>query len=212
MASNVNPANAITASRFLGDKGYLVTFRQVDPLFTIDLSDKWNPKLGGELKIPGFSTYLHPLGTDKLLTIGVGGTDAGANGRTTISTFNIGDFEHPALTAALPIEGEQGWGWSEAQWEHKAFQYFAPKKLLAVPQSNYDYSGGNYRYLSKLEVINVDDATGALSLRGSINHSQYYGSNQYWSYLQIRRSIFMGDFIYAVSDKAISVHRLGDLG
>ncbi len=202
----------ITASRFLGDKGYLVTFRQVDPLFTIDLSDKRNPKLAGELKIPGFSTYIHPLGTDKLLTIGVGGTDAGANGRTTISTFNVGDFAHPSLMQALPIEGEQGWGWSEAQWEHKAFQYFAPKKLLAVPQSNYDYSGGYYRYLSKLEVINVDEATGALSKRGAINHSSYYTSGQYWSYLQIRRSIFMGDFIYAISDKAITVHRNTDLG
>jgi len=202
----------ITASRFLGDKGYLVTFRQVDPLFTIDLSDKRHPKLAGELKIPGFSTYIHPLGTDKLLTIGIGGTDAGANGRTTISTFDVGDFAHPTLLTALPIEGEQGWGWSEAQWEHKAFQYFAPKKLLAVPQSNYDYSGGTYRYLSKLEVINVDELTGALSLRGSINHSPYYGGNQYWSYLQIRRSIFMGDFIYAISDKAITVHRNTDLG
>lgn len=202
----------ITASRFLGDKGYLVTFRQIDPLFTVDLSDKYNPTLAGELKIPGFSTYLHPLGTDRLLTIGIGGTDAGANGRTTISTFNVGDFAHPTLTATLPIEGEQGWGWSEAQNEHKAFQYFAPKKLLAVPQSNYDYTGGYYRYLSKLEVINVDETTGALSKRGSINHSAYYNSNQYWSYLQIRRSIFMGDFIYAISDKAITVHRLGDLG
>jgi len=202
----------ITASRFLGDKGNLVTFRQVDPLFTIDLSDKRHPKLAGDLKIPGFSTYIHPLGTDKLLTIGVGGTDAGANGRTTISTFNVGDFAHPSLMQALPIEGEQGWGWSEAQWEHKAFQYFAPKKLLAVPQSNYDYSGGNYRYLSKLEVINVDEETGALSIRGAIDHSPYYGSGQYWSYLQIRRSIFMGDFIYAISDKAITVHRNTDLG
>lgn len=202
----------ITASRFLGDKGYLVTFRQIDPLFTVDLSDKYNPTLAGELKIPGFSTYLHPLGTDKLLTIGVGGTDAGSNGRTTISTFNVGNFANPTLTATLPIEGEQGWGWSEAQNEHKAFQYFAPKKLLAVPQSTYDYTGGYYRYLSKLEMINVDETTGALSLRGSINHSQYYNSNQYWSNLQIRRSIFMGDFIYAVSDKAISVHRLNDLG
>jgi len=202
----------ITASRFMGDKGYLVTFRQVDPLFTIDLSDPTDPKLAGELKIPGFSTYLHPLGTDKLLTIGIGGTDAGANGRTTISTFDVGDFAHPALMQALPIEGEQGWGWSEAQWEHKAFQYFAPKKLLAVPQSNYDYTGGTYRYLSKLEVINVDEVTGALSRRGAINHSSYYNGNQYWSYLQIRRSIFMGDFIYAISDRAITVHRNSDLG
>jgi hypothetical protein len=202
----------ITASRFLGDKAYLVTFRQTDPLFTVDLSDPRHPALAGKLEVPGFSTYLHPLGTDKLLTIGVGGDQNGANWRTTISTFNVGDFAHPTLAASLPIAGEQGWGWSEAQWEHKAFQYFAPKKLLAVPQSNYDYTGGTYRYLSKLEVIEVNDATGALQLRGSINHSPYYDTNQYWSYLQIRRSIFMGDYLYAISDKAITVHRTSDLG
>jgi hypothetical protein len=202
----------ITASRFLGDKAFLVTFRQTDPLFTVNLADPRHPKLAGKLEVPGFSTYLHPLGTDKLLTIGVGGDQNGANWRTTISTFNVGDFQHPTLSASLPIAGEQGWGWSEAQWEHKAFQYFAPKKLLAVPHSNYDYTNGNYRYLSKLEVIEVDDATGALSRRGAINHSPYYDTNQYWSYLQIRRSIFMGDYLYAISDKAITVHRTSDLG
>src|SRR5690606_24595435 len=95
----------ITAARFLDDKGYLVTFRQVDPLFTIDLSNPDTPVLAGELKIPGFSTYLHPLGADRLLTIGVGGDEQGANWRTTISTFDVSDFANPALTAALPIVG-----------------------------------------------------------------------------------------------------------
>ncbi|MDX2086912.1 MAG: beta-propeller domain-containing protein [Kofleriaceae bacterium] len=202
----------ITASRFLGDKGYLVTFERTDPLWTLDLSNKYNPRIVGELEIPGFSTYLHPLGPDKLLTIGVGGDENGANWRTTISTFDVSNFAHPTQTSVLPIEGEQGWGWSEALWEHKAFQYFAPKKLLAVPQSNYAYDGYNYRYLSKLEVIEVDDTTGALSRRGSIDHSNYYNGNQYWSYLQIRRSFFMGDYLYAISDKAITVHRTDDLG
>ena len=203
----------ITAARFVEDKAFIVTFRQVDPLFTIDLSNPYSPELVGELKIPGFSTYIHPIANNRLLTIGVGGTDAGANGRTTIATFDVANFAMPTLTQSLPIEGEQGWGWSEAQSEHKAFQYFAPKKLLAVPQSTYTYDGnGYYRYLSKLELVNVDAETGALSRKGAIDHSSYYAGNSYWSYLQIRRSIFMGDYIYAISDKAITVHRLSDLG
>lgn len=202
----------IMSARLIGDKGYLVTFRQVDPLFTLDLSDNTNPHVVGELKIPGFSTYIHPLSTDKLLTIGVGGDENGANWRTTVSTFDVGDFAHPALSATLPIEGEAGWGWSEAMWEHKAFQYFAPKKLLAVPQSNYTYDGYTYRYLSQLKVINVDDATGALSMKGTIDHSSFYTPDQWWSYQDIRRSIFMGEYLYAISDKAITVHRLSDLG
>ena len=202
----------IQSVRFLGDKGYITSFKRIDPLFTIDLSDKNHPKVVGELKTPGYSTYIHPLGDNKLLTIGVGGDENGANWRTTIATFDVGTFAAPSQTASLPIEADLSWGWSEALWEHKAFQYFAPKKMLAVPQSTWSQNSGYYRYLSKLEVIDVDDTTGQLHLRGEIDHTQYYDPNHYWSFLQIRRSIFMGDFIYAISDRAITVHRLSDLG
>lgn len=201
----------LQATRFLGDKGYLVTFKRVDPLFTLDLSDKRHPRVVGELKTPGFATYLHPMGTNKLLSIGVGGDQNGANWRTTIATYDMTTFAAPTQTAVLPIENDQGWGWSEAMWEHKAFQYFAPKKLLAVPQSNYEASGGTYRYLSRLQVIDVDDVTGALHLHGAIDHSGYYDPDHYWSYVDIRRSIFMGDYLYAISDRAITVHRTSDL-
>ena len=209
----------IMSARFLEDKAFIVTFRNIDPLFTIDLRDNKNPKLVGELKVPGFSTYIHPLGETSLLTIGVGGDDNGANWRTTVSLFDVSDFANPALGVSLPIEAEQGWGWSEALWEHKAFQYFAPKKLLAVPQSTYSHTNSgpySYRYISKLEVIEVDPALGAggLRRRGAIDHTPYYMADpdRYWFYTDIRRSIFMGDYLYAISDKAISVHRTSDLG
>lgn len=214
---DIAPGERITAARFLGDKAFLVTFRQVDPLFTVDLSDPRNPRLAGELKIPGFSTYLHPLEGDKLLSIGVGGDDRGANWRTTISLFDVSNFNSPQVVEQLPIQAEGGWGWSAALWEHKAFTYFAPKKMLAVPQSNYEYKYVNgreeYRYLSKLELIEVDPATG-LSRKGAIDHTGYYQVDpyRYWGNVDIRRSIFMGDYIYAISDKAITVHQLGTLG
>jgi len=207
----------IMSARFVGDKGYLVTFRNIDPLFTIDLADRTRPRLVGELKVPGFSTYIHPLGDTKLLTIGVGGDDNGANWRTTISLFDVADFASPALATSLPIAAEDGWSWSEALWEHKAFQYWAPKQLLAVPQSTWDYSndGSSYRYTSKLELVQVDPTLGSAGLRryGAIDHTPYYMANadDYWPYVDIRRSIFMGEFIYAISDKAISVHRTSDL-
>ena len=208
----IAPGERIMSSRFLGNKGYLVTFRQTDPLWTIDLSNKFAPQVVGELMVPGFSTYLHPLGTDRLLSIGVGGDANGANWRTTISTFDVTNFANPTQTASLPLVAEGDWGWSEAQYDHKAFQYFAPKKLLAIPQSNYGYTGNTWHYLSKLDVVNVDELTGALSLKGSIDHSAYYPGNNYWYYLDVRRSIFMGDYLYAISDKAITVHRTSDLG
>lgn len=214
---DIAPDERITSARFLGDKAFLVTFRQIDPLFTIDLSDSHNPRVAGELKVPGFSTYLHPLEGDRLLSIGVGGDDRGANWKTTISLFDVSNFSSPQATAVLPITGDSGWSWSEAQWEHKAFTYFAPKKLLAVPQSTYQqsFNGGQYQYtyLSKLELITVDPVSG-LGRKGAIDHSAYYQADpaRYWANVDIRRSIFMGDFIYAISDKAITVHRLSDMG
>jgi hypothetical protein len=205
----------IMSSRFQGNKGYLVTYRYTDPLFTLDLSDRTHPRVIGELKVPGFSTYLHPIADGKLLSIGV---DDQNRWRTQISLFDVSDFAHPALDAALPVEAQNSWGWSEALYDHKAFQYWAPKGLLAIPQSTYVYqnsgAGYYYRYLSELALVNVDPTTGSLSLKGRIDHSGYYNadSNSWWQYIDIRRSIFMGDFVYAISDKAITAHRVSDLG
>jgi len=205
----------LMSSRFQGNKGYLVTYEFVDPLFTIDLSDNTNPTLVGELEVPGFSTYLHPLDNGKLLSIGVDGTN---QWRTQVSLFDVSNFAAPALQAALPVDAPNSWGWSEALYDHKAFQYWAPKNVLAIPQSTYSETydsqyGYTYRYLSQLTLVNVDPS-GTLSIKGRIDHSPYYSADptQWWAYVDIRRSIFMGDFVYAISDKAITAHRLSDLG
>jgi hypothetical protein len=211
---NIARGERIMSSRLQGDKGYLVTFEQIDPLFTLDLSDRTNPRVVGELKVPGFSTYLHPIADGKLLSIGVDGT---ASWRTQVSLFDVSDFSNPSLQSALPVEAPNTWGWSEALYDHKAFQYWAPKNLLAIPQSTYaqTYQNGQtyYQYLSHLVLVNVD-LNGGLSIKGRIDHSPYYSQdpNKWWQYVDIRRSIFMGDFVYAVSDKAITAHRTSDLG
>jgi hypothetical protein len=205
----------IMSSRFQGDKGYLVTFELIDPLFTLDLSDRRNPRVIGELKVPGFSTYLHPIADGKLLSIGVDGTE---RWRTQVSLFDVSNFAKPTLASALPVEAQNSWGWSEALHDHKAFQYWAPKKLLAIPQSTYAYQNSNgsyyYRYLSQLVLVNVDPDAGSLGIKGRIDHSAYYEADQntWWRYVDIRRSIFMGEYVYAISDKAITAHRVSDLG
>ena len=199
----------ITASRFLGNQAFLTTYRNVDPLLTIDLSDRTHPRVLGQLEVPGYSTYLHPMGDHGLLSIGVSGPGWGT---TNISMFDVANPASPKLTTNLPITQPGGWEWSEALWDHKAFQYWAPKGLLAIPSSNYVYSNNLYHYLSKLELINVDPVNGSLSLHGEIDHSAYYNADQgYWSFTDIRRAVFMGDFVYAISDKAITVHRTSDL-
>lgn len=205
----------IMSSRFQGNKGYLVTFQFIDPLFTLDLSDRRNPRVIGELKVPGFSTYLHPIADGKLLSIGIDGTE---RWRTQVSMFDVSDFANPKLDAALPVEAPNTWGWSEALYDHKAFQYWAPKGLLAIPQSTYAYVNADgyyrYRYLSQLVLVNVDPANSSLGIKGKIDHSAYYEAEPdvWWRYVDIRRSIFMGDYVYAISDKAITAHRVTDLG
>lgn len=199
----------IFAARMDGDRGYLVTFLQIDPLWTLDLSDPRNPRVVGELEVPGFSTYIHPIADDKLLSIGVGGDENGANWRTQISMFDVSDFANPAMFDVEELVTEGEWGWSEAMYEHKAFQYWAPKELLAVPMSSYDWDYNNYRYHSRLELLTVDLESG-LSHYGSIDHSFLFNNDpeQWWYFRDVRRSIFMGDFIYAISDRGVTVHKL----
>jgi hypothetical protein len=213
---NLAEGERIFSARFLGDQGFLVTFQQVDPLHTLDLSDPYHPRAVGELTTPGVATYLHPIDGGGLLTIGWGGDTTGLNWRTQIGLFDVTDFAAPKLTDTLDL-GSDGWAYSQAQWDHKAFQYWAPKKLLAIPLASYRVLPGTgpyplYQYLSQLELISVDPTAG-LSVYGTIDHSGFYNSasDVYWQYVDIRRSIFMGDFIYAISDRGITVNRTADL-
>ncbi len=206
----------IWSARFIQDRGYLVTAQNIDPLWTIDLSDPQNPKIMGELEVPGVSTYVHPLEDEHLLTIGFGGDEQGLNGSIKVSLFDVSDFSNPRRKDVLTLfaaEGEDwsSWGTSEALYEHKAFQYWAPKKLLAVPlsTSRYTMSEFDYEYISKLVLVAVDTSSG-LSTYGTVDHSDFYNSSSsdYWCYQDIRRSIFMGDYIYAISDRGITVSDL----
>jgi len=209
-------------ARFILDKGYLVTFRSIDPLWTIDLQNSHAPRVIGELEVPGVSTYIHPLEDGHLLTIGYGGEEGGfLDWLPQVSLFDVTDFAAPALDSTLglvPPTGEGwGWGWSEALYEHKAFQYWAPKGLLAVPVSSYRYFedpasewGYRYEYSARLDLVTVDPTTG-LSAFGAVDHSRFFNSEEVsycWFYPQVRRSIFMGDFIYTVSGFGVTAKDL----
>ena len=221
----------IWSARFVEDRAYIVTFQNMDPLWTIDLSDPANPQIMGELEVPGVSTYIHPLSDASILTIGLGPSDI-ENGtgldwsHTRLSLFNVSNFSNPQLTQTLsvsPVEDpDEGWSWawSEATWEHKAFQYWAPKGMLAIPMNTYRYdyfydSAGNYHYdydwVSKLMIVNVTEE--GLEIHGEVDHSQFYETdeNRWWSSYNIRRSIFMGDYIYAISHGGITVTNLETL-
>jgi uncharacterized secreted protein with C-terminal beta-propeller domain len=221
----------IWSTRFDGDRVYIVTFMQIDPLWIIDLSDETNPTILGELEVPGVSTYIHPLSKDQILTIGMGPANEDGTGldwsNVRISLFDVSNTSSPTLADVFSISPVQNrndtswqWSYSEATYEHKAFQYWAPKGLLAVPISTYRYNTWyddngqyywSYQYVSKLALVNVSEETGELSLHGTVDHSDLYNreDNQYyWGEYNIRRSIFMGDYVYAISSAGVSVTNL----
>jgi hypothetical protein len=206
----------IWSARFVGAQAFLVTFNYIDPLWTIDLANPVSPVIMGELQVPGVSTYIHPLDNGHLLNIGFGGSDAGLNWATAVSLFDVTDFANPALDSSLSLAPPAGngwsWAWSEATYEHKAFTYWPALSMLAVPVSTYRSTYGSYEYFSKLTLIDVS-LTGGLSIHGSVDHSSFYNdqANTWWYYQDIRRSIFMGDFIYAVSDRGVTATRIADM-
>ncbi len=119
----------VYAVRFVGDVGYVVTFRQIDPLYTLDLSAPEQPRVLGELKIPGYSAYLHPIGDDLLLGIGQDATDDGRATGTQVSIFDVSDLRRPTRLHRLVL----GPGWSEAEADHHAFLFWPRTGLVVVP-------------------------------------------------------------------------------
>ena len=240
---NIAPNETIWSARFIGERGYLVTFENIDPLWVIDLSDPFNPYILGELEIPGVSTYIHPVNDDYLLTIGIGPGEGGLGldwSNTQVSLFDVSDPSNPSLTDVMSIspinEDEEcnsngcGWSWSysEATYEHKAFTYWAPENLLAVPLSTYRYTydeieiDGNklysygYEFVSTLELINVDVDNGTLSTHGTVDHTPFYNSedvlsSRWFGSTSVSRSIFMGDYVYSFSTAGVTVHKTDSL-
>lgn len=218
------PGEQIFAARFMGDKGYVVTFEQVDPLFTFDLSDPYNPKLEGELKINGFSSYIHPLGANHLLTIG---QDADSDGRITgvhLQIFDVTDMKNPTRTAQHKISTGSWSSWSEAMWDHHAFTYHPVKKILAVPMNIHDWEENNGENFSGLILYKIDEAAG-ISEIGRVNHSdmaanfwcEFYdnaswaceeGDERYRWWTSIRRSVFIEDYVYSFGDVGLKVNDL----
>ncbi len=198
----------IYSARFLQDKAYMVTFRQIDPLFVIDLKNPEEPKVLGYLKIPGVSDYLHPY--DETHVIGVG-RDATEEGRITgmkLSLFDVTDVENPKEISKYIIGG-RGTS-SEALTDHKAFLFSKEKNLLVIPVTTYD----NYRYNWNGAYVFSVDLENGFQLKGkitheneSINKSEYYYDWQ----SNVRRSLYMENTLYTISQKMIKANSLDDM-
>lgn len=205
----------IQGVRFIGDKGYVVTFRQTDPLYTVDVSDPTNPVVAGELKIPGFSAYLHPIGEDLILGVGRDGTDEGQLLGLQLSVFDVSDDAAPKQLHKATI-GEE-WGWSEALFDHKAFLWWGKTGLAMLPMewSSYDDNNG-YTWEQGAFGFHIDAVDG-IELVGEVQHpdpvvgecfDEYYGC--YWSPM-LRRSLVIGEQVFTLSDVGLKASALADL-
>ncbi|MHC4611642.1 MAG: beta-propeller domain-containing protein, partial [Planctomycetota bacterium] len=218
----------IQSARFVGPRGYVVTFRQIDPLFTLDLSDPTDPRVVGELKVPGFSTFLTPMDEDHLLTVGVYVDPEGFGGRNGVqlSIFDVSQFDDPQQTHNVVI-GD--WNtYSEATRNPKAFTYFAAQDLVALPIENYGFAEidgvfvgrprqtptplpeeiGEFRGLFVYRVTPEDgfDYLGALST----DLEQQDG--RFWNWgASFTRGVFIEDHVYAVTDRAVVAAPVADV-
>lgn len=181
---NLSEDERVYSVRFDGDIGYFVTYRQVDPLFAVDLSDPTSPKLLSALKIPGFSEYLHVYSEGRLFGLGMS-TDAETN-RTEgmkLSMFDVSDPADVTEISSLKLEGTY---WSVALYNHKAILISAEKDLIAFPTES--------SYL----VYGYSDQTG-FYLKGEFDTGLY---------MYDARGMYIGDYIYICSTEGIEVHTL----
>ncbi len=176
----VGHGEGLYATRFDGDRAYIVTFLRIDPLWIIDLKDPANPRVAGKLNVPGWSNYIQPLG-DRLVTIGIQDTN---DWRVAVSLFDVRDPANPALLAKVPL-GE-GNSWSEANYDEKAFTVLPDAGLILVPYQGWGQDG----YVSRVQIIDLGPDT--LKARGVIEHA-----------LQPRRATVHGDRILSVSGREL---------
>jgi len=221
LIDNIAPTEDIRSARYSGPVGFIVTFKKTDPLFVIDLAVPDAPYIKGELKIPGYSTYMHLLDDQHLLTIGYDADDQGSFAwfqGIMLQVFDVSDLANPFLLHKEVI-GTRGTT-SDAATNHLAFNYFPAYGWLALPMVVCeDGSGGSYggeMTFNGLMVYEVTLADG-FDYLGGVPHllpdGQNYSCFNWWtkSNSHVKRSVFMEEYVYSVAMDEIRVAWVGDL-
>ncbi len=216
---HIAPGEDIRAVRFDDDRGYVVTFKKTDPLFVMDLYDPARPRILGELKIPGYSTYIHRIDPDHLLSIGFDADDKGSFAYFDGVILQLFDVRNPTEPKLIHKEkiGTRGSS-SEAATNHLAFNYLGDRGLLAFPMTICEGGGdgrnGNELTFSGLLVYNVSVAEGFKRLGGIDHGTKGANCNTWWSNANsiVKRSIFLDELVYSIAADRAKVQRMGSLG
>lgn len=190
--------------RFIGAIAYVVTFRQTDPLYVVDLSQPTHPALRGQLELTGYSAYLHPIGGGLLLGVGEAVDSNARRVGLQTSVFDVADLSHPALRSR-DIEDNT---YSPAENDHHAFLWWAPRRLLVVPvvpvPGVYQTGSRTSNQTGGVMVFSVG-SDGTVTRVGAVQQPQSpYG----WG---VERAVVVGDLLYTVSDAGILASRLDTL-
>ncbi len=224
--NDIAPGESIYSARFMGNRAYLVTFKKVDPFFVIDLSNPYQPEILGELKIPGYSNYLHPYDENHVIGIGKDAVDMDDfpwYQGVKISLFDVTDVHNPKEVSQFII-GDRGTE-SIALSEPKAFLFSRSKELLVIPVSVAEIDESKYEgeippsaygeiVYDGAYIFHISDKSG-IELKGMVTHfddddeipSHYY----YYSSKKVKRSFYINDVLYTVSDYLVKANNLENL-
>jgi len=230
---NIAPGEQIYSARFMGKRAYMVTFRTVDPLFVIDLSNPAQPTILGKLKIPGYSNYLHPYDENHIIGIGKDTVEMKGYGDQSqayylgikVALFDVTDYNNPVEMDKVII-GDRGTE-SEVLQNHRALLFSREKNLLAFPitlaqidKSNIKKAPGSLPAYGSFAfqgayIYNIS-LDGGLRYKGRISHlsqEDYLKAGDYWSNpdSSIQRILYLGNNLYTVSNQAIMANQLSDL-
>ena len=188
----------VKAVRFMGDKAYVITFEQTDPLFVLDLSDVNNPLVKGKLFMPGYSTYLHPVRDGVLLGIGYGGTENGEDmSKLKIALYDVSDMNNPKILDEFIINN----GYTSANYDAKSLIHYPAKNIVGIPVTVHSYNGYGNPVKSFAIISYEGDKLGSVS--GFVHDSEEYYKGTF-------RGTCIGDYLYTIDDCAVIEHRLSD--
>lgn len=190
----------IYAVRFIGHTGYVVTFRQTDPLYTVDLSDPAEPVVTGELKITGYSGYLHPVGEDRLLGVGQEATTEGQVTGLQVSLFDTGAAEAAVLDQYYRESAD-----SQVQWDPHAFLYWAEADIAVLPVSDWN----EFDYQTGAVVLELGDET--LTEAAWISHAEAAngtGDGEQYGH-EVMRTVAINGLLWTVSQSGLQANELG---